>query len=81
MLTYLHSLMVSVDVKHQVDLLTLLFVFFFALACERIFIKTHSTEKRFVIRPENILFFEALPCIFQTGNFTRWGSEGVKSGA
>ena len=28
-------------------------VFFFALACERIFIKTHSTESRCVIGPEN----------------------------
>ena len=56
MLTYLHSLMVSVDVKHQVDLLTLLFVFFFALACERIFIKTRTIGSRCVIGQENVLF-------------------------
>ena len=30
--------------------------FFVALACERIFIKTHSTESRCAIGPENILF-------------------------
>ena len=28
----------------------------FALACERIFIKTHSVESRYVIGPENIQF-------------------------
>ena len=33
-----------------------LFCVFFALACERIFIKTHSTEIRFVTGPGNILF-------------------------
>ena len=33
-----------------------LFVFFFALACERIFIKMHSAESRCVVGPENILF-------------------------
>ena len=56
-----------------------LFVFFFALACERIFIKTHSIEKRFVIRLENnYTVFEALPRIFQPGTFTRWGGEEVK---
>ena len=32
-----------------------LFLFFFALAHERIFIKTHKIESRFVIEPENIL--------------------------
>ena len=32
------------------------FLFFFALACERIFIKMHSTESRCVIGPENILY-------------------------
>ena len=36
-----------------------LFLFFFALAYEKIFIKTHSTENIFVIRPETILFWGA----------------------
>ena len=48
--------MVSVDVKHHVDLHILLFVFFFALACDRIFIKTHTIESRCVIGAENRLF-------------------------
>ena len=43
------------------------------MACERIYIKTHTTESR----PENILLQER-PCIFQPGNFTGCGSEGVK---
>ena len=33
-----------------------LVVFFFALACERIFINTHSTERSCVTGPENMLF-------------------------
>ena len=33
-----------------------IFVLHFALACERIFIKMHSTETTWVIGPENILF-------------------------
>ena len=33
-----------------------LFVFFFALACKRIFFKTHIIESRCIIRLENILF-------------------------
>ena len=50
-----------------------LFVFIsFALACERIFIKTDSTESRCVIGPENILFLRHLrgsfsPEILQAG--------------
>ena len=32
------------------------FLFFFTLACERTFIKTHSTESKCVNGPENILF-------------------------
>jgi len=39
------------------------------------FIKTHSTESRCVTGPENTLFAG----IFQTENFTGWGSEGVKA--
>ena len=38
--------------------------FFFALACERTFIKTHSTEKRFFIRAENILFLRHVRASF-----------------
>ena len=52
------------------------FVFCFALACERMFIKTHSTESRCVIGPENM---QARPCSFQQGNFTGSGSEGVNN--
>ena len=33
-----------------------LFVFVFALACERILIRTHSTGSKRVVRPDNILF-------------------------
>ena len=52
------------------------FVFFFALACKRIFNKTHCIKSIFVIVPENILF-QACVYTFQPGNFTSWGSEGV----
>ena len=38
-----------------------LFVFFFALACGRNFIKAHSTESRSVIGQENILFAGVSP--------------------
>ena len=55
----------------------LLLFFLFALACERILIETYSIESRRAIGPENILF-TVRPCIFQPGNFTGWGSEGVK---
>ena len=37
------------------ETLALFFVFLFAQACERIFIRTHSFENRCVIGPENIL--------------------------
>ena len=47
------------------------FFLFFALACEKIFIKTHSIESRCAIGPE------ARPSIFQPGNVTCWSSEGV----
>ena len=40
------------------------FVFFFALACARIFIKTHRTEKKFVIKQENILFLRRVRASF-----------------
>ena len=55
-----------------------LFVFFFALALERIFTKTHHTERR-CYRTGKYTVFEVRPCIFQPGNFTGWGSEGVKT--
>ena len=48
-----------------------LFIFFFALACERIFVKTHRTDNRCVISAENILFVGASvhrqPEILQVG--------------
>ena len=55
-----------------------LFVFFFALARERIFIKTHYIESTLVIGPEHILFACVFACTFQPGNFTGWGGEWVK---
>ena len=55
-----------------------LFVFFFTLACERIFIKTYSTESRCDIEPENRLF-AGMAVHFQPGNVTGWGSEGVNN--
>ena len=41
--------------------------------------KLHSVESRFVIGPSNILFAGMYVGTFQTGNFTRLGSEGVKT--
>ena len=56
-----------------------LFVFLFALACERIFMRMHCTESRCVIGPDNILFAGASAhFFFQPGNFTSWGRGGVK---
>ena len=37
------------------------------------------TESRLVIGPSTILFDGMYACTFQHGNFTRWGSEGVKN--
>ena len=54
-----------------------LFVFFFTVACKRIFSKTHSVENR-CGWTEKIHCLQARPCIFQPGNFTCWSSEGVK---
>ena len=55
-----------------------LFVFFFALAGERIFIKMHSIEIRLYRTGVYIyIHVQASLCIFQRGNFTGWGSEGV----
>ena len=55
-------------------------VFFFALACERIFIKMHSTENRcnnnINIEPENLLF-AGMSVHFLPRNFIGWGSEGA----
>ena len=53
----------------------------FASARERISIKTHSTESRFVTGPSNVLFAGAYVSTFQPGNVSSWGSEGVSSGA
>ena len=54
-----------------------LFVFFFALALERIFIQIHHTERR-CYRTGKYSVFEVHPCIFQPRNLTGWGSKGVK---
>ena len=54
-----------------------LFVFVFALACERTFITVHSIESR-CYRSEKYSVLQARPCMFQPGNFTGCGSEGVK---
>ena len=37
-----------------------------------------SIESIFVIGPSNILFGSVHRCKFEPGNFTVWGSEGVK---
>ena len=56
-----------------------LFVFFFALACERIVIKNAIALKADVLQDRNICCLQARPRIIQPGNCTRWGSEGVNS--
>ena len=55
-----------------------LFVFCFAPACQMIFIQTHCTESGCDIGPE-IHCLQARPCIFQAGNCTGRGSEGVNA--
>ena len=55
-----------------------LFAFFFALACERIFIKTHNIESRCIIGQENTLFAGASVHL-SAQKFTGWGSEGIKT--
>ena len=50
--------------------------FFLELECERIFIKMHDNESRFVIGLQNRLFAAAFST-FHPRNFTGWGSEGV----
>ena len=52
------------------------FVFFFALACERIFIKRHSIESRCLIGPENILFQGASVLISARKIYGGWGGGG-----
>ena len=54
-----------------------LFVCFFALACETIFIKTHSTENRCYRTGKCTVYRYVRPCIFQPEKFTDWSSEGV----
>ena len=49
--------------------------YFFALACERIFINTYSIQNRCYRMEKNSL--QARPWSFQPGNVTGWGSEGV----
>ena len=50
----------------------------FAWADERISVKMHSVGSRFVIGPSNILSAGMYVFTFQPGNFTGFGSEGVK---
>ena len=38
----------------------------------------HIAWKVDVTAAENVLFVGVHPCTFQPGNFTGWGSEGVK---
>ena len=54
-----------------------IFLFFFALASERIFIITHSIESTRVTGPENTLHTPV--CLFQPGKVTGWGREGVNN--
>ena len=54
-----------------------LIVFIFSLACERIFIKTHSIKRRCAIGPENLLFAGASVHL-SARKFYRLGSEVVK---
>ena len=63
----------------QVPILKPLKLFYpFAWAPKRTFIKIHSIDSGFVTGPSNILSAGAYVCIFEPGNFTGWGSEGVK---
>ena len=39
----------------------------------------HSIESRFVTEPSNILFGGMYVSTFQPGDFTGWGSGGVKT--
>ena len=50
----------------------------FAWAPNSTSIKTNSIKSRFVTGPSNILFASLHVSTFQPGNFTGWGSEGVK---
>jgi len=54
------------------------FVFFFALACESIFVKMHNNESR-LLQDWKIHCLQVCQCIFQPRNFTGWGSEGVNA--
>ena len=56
-----------------------LFAFFFALASEHAFIKTHNTEGRFVIRPENILFCRRAHAHFSLEVLQDVALKGLKS--
>ena len=48
------------------------------MAYESFVIKMHSTENRFVMRPETVLFLRRVRAFFHPGNVTGWCSEGVK---
>ena len=55
-----------------------LLLFFLALACERICIKTRNIEIG-LLQIRKIYCLQARPCIFQPGNFKGWVSEGVNN--
>ena len=40
--------------------------------------ETYSTESHFDTEAEKMVCLKGRPCIFQPGNFTGWGSDGVK---
>ena len=63
----------------QIVKLLSIFVFFFALECEIIFIETRTIKSIRAIGPGIIYCLQVRPCISQPGNFTAWGSEGVNS--
>ena len=56
-----------------------LFLSLSALECDRIFIKTDSTEFEVDVLQDQKLYCLHDLCIFQPGNYRGWGSEGVKN--
>ena len=55
-----------------------IFVFVFALAREKIFIKTHNIESRFCHTTGEYTVCRHMRAFFSPENVTRWDSEGVK---
>ena len=50
---------------------------FFALVCERIFIKTHNIEIRFVIEPQNYAFSQHVCALFSLEILLAWAVKGL----